>query len=1054
MSLKRSLVAEFLEKRQLLAANCVALNSAANESLAMDSANRAEIALQRSDSGTAEGEQFGIDNFREHLSILRDEFDFPLLHGLHHPATNGPDLIQEHDGRLFVIDRGVYSRGDDRLVVLETDQDGTFAELINIPVDLRVERMFVTEDRVVLFANEQLFHTTERFHRWDPGDHQTETAIDGSGLIDSILPWRGHTIALTIDLATAIEDGEQQPAEDDSPATDPSAEEPADATSSDTNSDVDGDAEIIERGIVRQEFDGPLIDVIGDDGRLILTTHHTGPVIAIYPPPPPAMNVRMLEVTADGLVELDAALPELGQSVYSAGTMLTGMTEYPSFFHIDPETGFEENDILLPDVSHRAVITQFTVSDSSIDEITRLDLGDGHLIDLHLSDDASTAIAVRSLYTGNRQEMLIDLLDLSQTEIRVFETITVEDASGYALSIDTDHVLIVNHLSEDSLILIETNQNIDVAAEGRVRRIESPAGVRIDSEAVRVSDGQLLFLGRITPPRTVDGDDDMSSSIDGSRRSRRPVAALETVLVTVSISDATARISGVWKEPGGEPSPVAVANRIFVIDAPTDRVGFLTHRFDPTEGEENAPFEYGRLDDEGDFVREGSIEHSHGWLEIDVDDQRLIARETGRVLEYRWDDIENPIVHPFHEDDRDPIVAFDDFFTLERDEGDHLLDVLANDTFGEDDLYWYHRVFNARDNDEDRERLDPSIDEALDATVRIVELIDAPDGVQVDGDQILVPAGVVDQFDQFSFQYVISDGHSESVATVEVVVREDVRETVAEVSLRVVDDAGDPTRQIAVGDIFWIELVGQDLRRDGGGVYAAFVDLELPVELVQLTGPIEYGEGFTSINVGSFTEHELMDFGAIGSEVDPPGNDRPQSLVRIQATALSAGAFVMTPTPSETPGTETLVHGRDSVVPNSRVRFAQTDVIIAEAPDLEPDLDANGDGVVTAADALKVINFLTVHGAMSLDDSAAEGEQGAVEVTDSMRRNDTNHDGQITPLDALMVVNGLQRLVISRVDPSTTDSQPESTTVSAVFAASTFTDDDDDDDQRLMMTNA
>ena len=114
----------------------------------------------------------------------------------------------------------------------------------------------------------------------------------------------------------------------------------------------------------------------------------------------------------------------------------------------------------------------------------------------------------------------------------------------------------------------------------------------------------------------------------------------------------------------------------------------------------------------------------------------------------------------------------------------------------------------------------------------------------------------------------------------------------------------------------------------------------------------------------------------------------------------------------------------------------------------------NGDGEVTASDALKVINFLELHGAMSLVELetgasvTAEAESTSEDPMISLRRNDTNRDGQISPLDALIVINSLQRQSLeSGTDDAETSDMEQTSNVSLQAGIAVISLQDDDDEE-------
>ncbi len=245
------------------------------------------------------------------------------------------------------------------------------------------------------------------------------------------------------------------------------------------------------------------------------------------------------------------------------------------------------------------------------------------------------------------------------------------------------------------------------------------------------------------------------------------------------------------------------------------------------------------------------------------------------------------------------------------------------------------------------------------------------------------------------------------------------REYLVELGLRAVNENGETLEEVAEGDDFWLEFNAKDLRDFGQGVYAAFFDLIVPTEHLVITGPVEYGPGFTSIRTGSFDDGEIDDLGAIGNVIENPGNAR-QQILRVGVRATGPGEVALRPGAADERGTETLLRGLETEVSRSSVRYTSLTLRIVEAAQIDPPdgdpLDADGNGQVTAADALVVINFLGRFGSMSLEQlsdrvmaARGESEQSPVDDLLAMRRYDTSGNGTITALDALVVINGLGR---------------------------------------------
>ena len=90
-------------------------------------------------------------------------------------------------------------------------------------------------------------------------------------------------------------------------------------------------------------------------------------------------------------------------------------------------------------------------------------------------------------------------------------------------------------------------------------------------------------------------------------------------------------------------------------------------------------------------------------------------------------------------------------------------------------------------------------------------------------------------------------------------------------------------------------------------------------------------------------------------------------------------------------------------------------------------LDTSGDNLVTAVDALRVINVLN-------QQWAAEGEQ----VPAGRASTDVNGDGSTTAVDALMILNYLQREHLAEAEPL------------QIEELLPFDHDDDEDDDAIL----
>ncbi|MDF1841677.1 MAG: dockerin type I domain-containing protein [Rubripirellula sp.] len=138
-----------------------------------------------------------------------------------------------------------------------------------------------------------------------------------------------------------------------------------------------------------------------------------------------------------------------------------------------------------------------------------------------------------------------------------------------------------------------------------------------------------------------------------------------------------------------------------------------------------------------------------------------------------------------------------------------------------------------------------------------------------------------------------------------------------------------------------------------------------------------------------------------------------QEMLRIGVRAVAAGEVELLPQPAGEGGAWALLRGMDQELPDNLIRFVETGFEILPALRDKPH-DTTGDGKLTPRDALVVINFLGNFGSVRLADlpgklgfDSAQSEGETLASIDAMKRYDTNGNGIITALDALLVINGL-----------------------------------------------
>ncbi|TWT94900.1 dockerin type I domain-containing protein [Neorhodopirellula pilleata] len=254
------------------------------------------------------------------------------------------------------------------------------------------------------------------------------------------------------------------------------------------------------------------------------------------------------------------------------------------------------------------------------------------------------------------------------------------------------------------------------------------------------------------------------------------------------------------------------------------------------------------------------------------------------------------------------------------------------------------------------------------------------------------------------------------------------REPKMKITVRAVDQDGQPIERAQPGQKFFLEVIGTDLReRSASGIFSAAFDLSLPEGQLRLTGQRTVGDDFSELGEAEITdyvidEYAVMSLFSAGSDpVD--GGTVPgvrQTLAKFEVEALRVGRIELEPNQVERTELDYTLFGMNSELMGTQVIFEGTRLLIqpTERPD-EPSerirrLDANGSGDVTAVDALMVINFLNNNGPMSRDDLD-------LAAMPSVMTLDTNNDGAITALDALVVINQINASTSAAGEPSTRD---------------------------------
>ncbi len=293
----------------------------------------------------------------------------------------------------------------------------------------------------------------------------------------------------------------------------------------------------------------------------------------------------------------------------------------------------------------------------------------------------------------------------------------------------------------------------------------------------------------------------------------------------------------------------------------------------------------------------------------------------------------------------------------------------------------------------------------------------------------------INRFDSFTYSIVTADG-VRSTAEVTLFVGDPIvaqnsapvgaKPFDVDISLRVVDGAGNPVNQVNAGSRFGVQVMVQDLRAPLAanplGVFAAFTDILYDAGLVRPSDTIQgdpfdfdvvFGPQFGVLGAFGIADRPgiIDEFGSFLTNTNPinvPPNPaltgQPVLLATLFFDAIGTGTLRLVTSPADAlPFRDTLLFQPPEPVPVERIRYNVTTITIGggggEGEILHNALlpaDVNGDGLVTPIDALLILN------AISQANAGASGESAAIRPP---LYADVTGNGQITPLDALHVIN-------------------------------------------------
>ena len=281
-------------------------------------------------------------------------------------------------------------------------------------------------------------------------------------------------------------------------------------------------------------------------------------------------------------------------------------------------------------------------------------------------------------------------------------------------------------------------------------------------------------------------------------------------------------------------------------------------------------------------------------------------------------------------------------------------------------------------------------------------------------------------FDSFTYVIVTSDG-IRSTAEVTLAIGNAGDDDIVAIDYALVNESGTPISGVTVGDRFGIQVSLEDLRGglDATFVFAGFLDVLYSSGIITPSDTIggddfdfdvQFASAFNEpAAVGTAATPGIIDeFGTLMlqgvAESGGAGNPALMATLFFEATAAGTASVVGSPADAF-PFQDTLLFRRDEPVPVDQIRYDSLTFTVAAGSSAEGETplhndvmpaDVNDDGVVTAIDALHIINRL----------SRGQGEGESPRV--SSFYVDVNGDNKLTAGDALRVINHLNAAHITR----------------------------------------
>ncbi|MCC6508486.1 MAG: beta-propeller domain-containing protein [Pirellulaceae bacterium] len=241
----------------------------------------------------------------------------------------------------------------------------------------------------------------------------------------------------------------------------------------------------------------------------------------------------------------------------------------------------------------------------------------------------------------------------------------------------------------------------------------------------------------------------------------------------------------------------------------------------------------------------------------------------------------------------------------------------------------------------------------------------------------------------------------------------------AKILSRLENEAGEVIHNASVGDEVWVVVSAQDGRDGGTGVFAAYVDVAFNSANFSVVGQPEALGEFTSGKGGLVSEGGIKKLGGFSNTTTRKSTDA-QDFARFKIRVTQEGPITLTFSPNAEQGAEFLVYDIDAplALENIETSVLTTGQTLRTTSAISQDV--NSDGVITALDALLIVNRINSQADRSASATAQPTGMAGTNTIDIFASNfDLNGDGAVSGLDVLQIINTInQRSEVALVGES------------------------------------